>query len=159
MENVYAAPSKVHGQGLFARVAIPAGARVIEYTGEKISKSESLRRCQQQNYYIFSLDDDWDIDGSVEWNLARFANHSCEPNCETDIIDGHIWIVSLREIAAGEEITYNYTYDLDEYREHPCRCGMPSCVGYIVAEEFFPTVRQAMSYAQPHSTAEASVRE
>ena len=134
---------------------IPAGARVLEYVGEKISKSESLRRCQQENYYIFSLDDDWDIDGSVDWNLARFANHCCEPNSETDIIDGQIWIVALRDIAAGEEITYNYTYDLDDYREHPCRCGTPSCVGYIIAEEFFPTVRRSTLREEPAATPSA----
>jgi uncharacterized protein len=146
MEQVSSAKSGIHGAGLFARVPIAAGARVVEYVGEKISKSESLRRCQQENYYIFSLDDDWDIDGSVDYNLARFANHSCEPNCETDVIDGHIWIIALRDIAAGEEITYNYTYDYEDYREHPCRCGAPSCVGYIVAEEFFPALRKAVKH-------------
>jgi len=155
MNHVFASSSKVHGTGLFARVPIPAGARVLEYVGEKISKSESLRRCQQENYYIFSLDDDWDIDGSVDWNLARFANHCCEPNSETDIIDGQIWIVALRDIAAGEEITYNYTYDLDDYREHPCRCGTPSCVGYIIAEEFFPTVRRSTLREEPAATPSA----
>ena len=142
---------------MFARVPFRAGERIIEYIGEKISKSESLRRCQQENYYIFSLDDDWDIDGSVDWNLARYANHSCEPNCETDVIDGHIWIIALRDIAVGEEITYNYTYDLDDYRDHPCRCGTPSCVGYIVAEEFFPTIRRSLSHAQAAATASARV--
>jgi SET domain-containing protein len=148
MQALRIGPSPVHGQGLFAVQPIAAGARVAEYFGEKISKSESLRRCQLENYFIFSLDDEWDIDGSVDWNLARFANHSCEPNCETDVIDGHIWIIALRDIAAGEEITYNYTYDYDDYKDHPCRCASPACVGYIVAEEFFPSVRQAKQYAK-----------
>ena len=57
------------------------------------------------------------------------------------MIDGRIWIVAGRDIRAGEEITFNYGYDIESYREHPCHCGAPQCVGYIVAEEFFEDVR------------------
>jgi SET domain-containing protein len=134
--------SPIHGCGGFARRFIPVDTSVIEYVGERISKSESLVRCEQSNAYIFALDDAWDLDGSVDWNPARWLNHSCEPNCEAQEGEGRIWIVALRDIEAGEELTFNYNYDLEEYREHPCRCAAPGCVGYMVAEEYFRVVRR-----------------
>ncbi len=133
--------SVIDRTGGFARTDIPVGTRLIEYVGEKISKAESLRRCEANNEYIFTLDDAHDLDGNVPWNPARLLNHSCAPNCEAELDDGRIWIVALREIKAGEELTFNYGYDLENYREHPCRCGASECVGYIVAEEFLEHVR------------------
>jgi len=100
-----------------------------------------LQRCSQNNPAIFCLDDDWDLDGSVEWNPARLLNHSCSPNCDAEQDDGRIWIVAQRLIQPGEEITYNYGYDLVDYREHPCQCGAAECVGFMVAEEFFGLLR------------------
>ena len=146
---VHSRQSSIHGHGLFASQPIPSGSRVVQYIGERIDKAESLRRCEQGNYFIFSLDDDWDIDGSVPENIARFANHSCRPNCETLIEDDEIWIIALRDITPGEEITYNYGYDLTEYREHPCLCGSMDCLGYIVAQEFFDHVRANMRSVLP----------
>jgi SET domain-containing protein len=134
-------PSAIHGIGGFAKADIAAGMRVIEYVGEKITKAESLRRCESANEYIFSLDDTHDLDGNVPWNPARFLNHSCDPNCEAEPDGGRVWIVARRGIRAGEEITFNYGYDLEDYREHPCRCGAADCIGYIMAEEFFEHVR------------------
>jgi len=116
--------------------------RVIEYVGENISKEESLRRCESGNVCLFAVDENHDLDGNVPWNPARFLNHSCSANCEATPADGRIWIVAKRDIAAGEELTFNYGYDLVDYREHPCRCGLPQCVGYIVAEELFDHVRK-----------------
>lgn len=133
--------SEIHGRGAFAKTAIETGTRVIEYAGRKITKAESLRECERSNFYIFSIDEKFDLDGNVEWNPARFINHSCAPNCEAVWIDDRIWIVAVREIESGEEITFNYSYDLEGYKEHPCRCGAENCVGYIVAEEFFPKFR------------------
>ena len=135
-------PSHVHGIGGFARGDIAAGTRIIEYTGNKITKRESLRRCGQNNECIFTLDEQHDLDGNAAWNPARFINHSCAPNCEAKLDAGRIWIVALRGIKAGEELTFNYGYDLEDYKQHPCRCGTPNCVGYIVAEEFFEHVRR-----------------
>jgi uncharacterized protein len=132
--------SAIDGRGGFARADISAGERVIEYVGRKIDKKESLRQCELENPCIFHLDEEHDLDGNVEWNPARFLNHSCSPNSEAQDIDGAIWIVALRDIKAGEEITFNYNYDLEDYKEHPCRCGATNCVGYILAEEFFPSV-------------------
>ena len=135
-------PSAIHGRGGFALKNVPAGTRLIEYVGERISKAESRRRCELNNEYIFSLDDDWDLDGRVDWNPARFLNHSCRPNCEAQWLEGGIWIVAVREIRAGDEITFNYGYDLEDCRDHRCHCGASECVGYIVAEEFFDHLRR-----------------
>ncbi len=128
--------SPIHGTGGFARVAIPAGTRVIPYLGRKISKEESLRQCQSNNRFLFYFDDEFDLDGDVDWNPARLLNHSCDPNCEARRVDEGIVMVAKRDIQAGEEVTFDYGYDLVDYREHPCRCGAPNCVGYILAEEF-----------------------
>ncbi len=134
--------STIHGTGGFARVNIPAGARLVEYLGRKIDKAESLRQCELDNPYIFSISDEYDLDGNVDWNPARLLNHSCSPNAEAQQEDDErIWIVALRDIPAGEEITFNYNYDLQDYKEHPCQCGSSNCIGYIIAEEFFDTIR------------------
>ena len=130
--------SPIHGRGLFARVRIAAGTYVIEYVGEKLSKQPAAEECERGNEYIFSLDDEFDLNGNVEWNPARLINHSCCPNCEAELIDQHVWIVALRDIEAGEEITFNYGYDLEDYREHACNCGSSNCVGFILAEELLP---------------------
>ena len=143
---VEARESQIHGSGLFAAKAIAAGTQIIEYVGEKITKQQALEECLAGNYFVFSLDDEFDLNGNVEWNLARLINHSCSPNCESELIDGRVWVTALRNIAPGEELTYNYGYDLDEYRDHPCRCGSENCVGFIVAEEFFPMVRRANDF-------------
>jgi uncharacterized protein len=132
--------SPIHGTGGIAKTAICKGRRILEYVGEKISKGESLQRCEQNNPFIFRLSDGQDLDGDVAWNPARFINHSCAPNCEAELDDERIWIVTVRDIQAGEEITFNYGYDLEDYRDYPCQCGSPNCVGYMVAEEFFEHV-------------------
>lgn len=137
--------SSIHGNGVFAARDIKEGERIVEYLGEKITKEESNRRGLEQEerakqtgegaVYIFELDEEYDIDGNFEYNDARFINHACETNCEAENIDGHIWIVATRDIEKGEEILYNYGYALEHFFEHPCRCGKPNCVGYIVAVE------------------------
>jgi uncharacterized protein len=133
--------SPIHGLGGFATADIATGTLVLEYVGEKIDKAESRRRCAESNRFIFYLDDEWDLDGSVPENPARFLNHGCSPNCEAQRIAGQIWIVACKPIRAGDEITFNYGYELANYLEHVCRCGAANCVGYIVAEEFFDDVR------------------
>jgi hypothetical protein len=134
-------PSSIHGMGGFAKMDLPRGTRVVEYLGQKITKAESLLRCEAGNTFIFALDDQFDLDGNLEANPARWLNHSCNPNCEAEFTDGRIWITARRDIAAGEEITFNYGYTLEEFREHLCQCGAPNCVGYILAEEFFDCVK------------------
>jgi uncharacterized protein len=134
--------SPIDRLGAFAKKKISAGARLIEYIGEKIDKAESKKRCDAENYYIFTLDDEWDLDGDKDWNPAKYINHSCEPNAESQVVDGHVWVFALRDIEPGEEITFNYGYDLENYKEHICKCGAPSCLGYMVAEEFFDHIRK-----------------
>jgi SET domain-containing protein len=134
-------PSPIHGLGAFATTPIPKTTPILEYTGEKISKAESLKRCQLGNPYIFSLTETHDLDGQVPENPARLLNHSCAANCDAVCEDGHIWIIANRDIAPSEEITFNYNFDLVDYQDHPCHCGAPHCVGYIVAEELFEHLR------------------
>lgn len=138
--------SGIHQNGLFAKRDIPKGTRMIEYVGDKITKTESERRGNVQDaegrpmgdgtVYIFTLNNRYDIDGAVSWNDAKNANHSCEPNAATDIIKGRIWLVSERAIKKGEEIVYDYGFDLSHWRDHPCLCGSKTCIGYIVGDEY-----------------------
>lgn len=147
--------SAIHQQGLFATKKIPCDQEIIQYVGEKISKKEGDERAialaeeregtGDASVYMFILDDDWDVDGNVPHNTAKLINHSCEPNCEAQIIDDEIWIVALRDIPKGEELTFDYGFDLDHYEDHPCRCGSANCVGYIVAKEYWPDLKKALA--------------
>ena len=136
--------SKLHGKGLFAKESIKAGTNVIEYVGEKITKAQSdkiakiqLKKAEKNKdegqVYIFTLNDKYDINGNVSYNKARLMNHSCDPNCDTDIIDNKIWIRSFRDIRKGQELTYDYgfAFDKDDFRDHVCRCRSNKCVGFI----------------------------
>jgi len=147
--------SGVHGWGIFARTSIPKGARIVEYIGEKITKAEAERRGPKliqyaKKYkqigavYIFVLNKKYDIDGHVDYNIAKYINHSCEPNCEVDIIRGHIWVIALRDIQKNEEIFYNYGYDLETYDEHPCYCRNSCCPGYITAQEHWGKLKKTL---------------
>ena len=135
-------PSRIHGTGVFARADIPTDTRVLEYLGERVTKEESLRRREMNNFFVFTVTDEFDIDGAADWNPARFINHSCAPNCEAQMKDQRIWIIALCDIRAGEELSFNYGYDLEDYENHPCGCGAATCVGYMVAEEYFDDVRR-----------------
>ena len=144
--------SKIHGRGIFTMVEIPKGERVIEYVGDKITKTESNRRAEVQlrraaksgtgSVYIFTLNQRYDIDGNVNYNRARLINHSCKPNCEVDIIRGRIWIISKRKIKEAEELSFDYGFDLDSFEDHPCTCGAPNCIGYIVSKNSWRTLKK-----------------
>jgi len=137
--------SSIHNHGLFAAKKIPKDTYFIQYLGELIRKKESTHRAINQfesaqkqdegSVYIFDLNEKHDLDGNFEWNIARLANHSCNPNCEAHDVKGEIWFIALRNIKKGEELTFNYGYDLEHWEEHPCHCGADNCVGYIVREE------------------------
>lgn len=148
--------SGIHGFGIFAKKDISKGTRIIEYVGERITKAESDRRgpklvAYAKNHhetgavYIFELNKRYDIDGHVSYNTAKYINHSCDPNCEAEIIRGHIWISALRDIKKGEELFYNYGYDLDTFEEHECRCGSHRCIGYIVDEDHWPSLKEILA--------------
>lgn len=157
MPKVILKRSSIHNAGLFAGEDIAKGTRIIEYVGEKISGKEADRRidAQYDNHrkdkvngavYMFELNLRYWIDGNVPYNTARHINHSCSPNAETDIIRGRIWIIAIKDIKKGEEITYNYGYDLNEdFKNHPCHCGASNCVGYIVNEDFWPKLHRTLA--------------
>ena len=138
---VYAEPSAIHKNGLFARVNIGAGVDIAEYDGPRMDKETGESMASEGNEYIFSIDRRTCIDGSVSWNLARYANHSCSPNCKTVKINGRIWLRTLRTVAKGEEITYDYGYDFKNFTDNPCNCGAPGCAGYIVPGRFKGRIR------------------
>src|SRR3989344_6306745 len=127
--------SKIHGNGGFAKRKIKKGRRIIEYIGTKVTKTQAEKISGKVVIFLFEIDDKWDIDGSVPENTARFINHSCDPNCTFDIIKGRIWIKARRNIKKGEELSYNYGFDLDGYEEYPCKCGAKNCVGYILDKD------------------------
>ena len=134
--------SKIQGTGGFAKVDIRRGKRIVEYDGPRISQEEAQTLIDWGNVHIFTLNDEVAINGWMRWNMACFINHSCEPNCESRIVRDRVWLYALRSIRAGEELTYNYGYELDDADTRPCRCGTASCVGYMVAERHFDTLRQ-----------------
>ena len=125
------APSRIHRWGVYAGEPIPANRKVIEYTGERISRKETKRRAESTDLiYLFTLDSYWTIDGSVGGSGAEFINHSCEPNLEARIVKQHILYMSLRPIKSGEELTVDYRFDKKVQRV-PCRCGATGCRGSI----------------------------
>ncbi|MCC6317356.1 MAG: SET domain-containing protein-lysine N-methyltransferase [Gemmatimonadaceae bacterium] len=138
--------SPIQGSGGFAVRVIPAGTRIVEYVGERLTPAESEARYPdvpgvRHHTFLFAIDDDVVIDAAVGGNEARFINHSCEPNCDAVIEDGRIWIESLRDIAPGEELAYDYAYILDERhspaakRRYPCQCGSRACRGTILGKK------------------------
>lgn len=141
--------SGIHGYGGYARTKISKKKRIIEYVGPQITKKQATEALEKSlNEYVFTLNDEWDIDGSVDWNTARYINHSCDPNCESDIIDDHVWIIAIKSIGEGEELTYNYGYDLEDFQTRLCGCGAKNCLGYMVAEEDFKKVKTMINLEQ-----------
>ncbi len=135
--------SEIHGRGVYASCEIPKDTPIIEYFGERIDKKESERRALRLQaqakktgdaaVYVFTLSARYDIDGNFPWNTARLINHSCNPNCEAWIVGRKIIIHALRDIEIGEELTFDYGFEVDCYEDHPCRCGSANCKGYIVS--------------------------
>jgi SET domain-containing protein len=122
--------SRIHRRGVYALERIPARVKVIEYTGEKISRRETKRRGQGSLTYLFTLDDYWTIDGAFGGSGAEIINHSCSPNLYTWIFKGHILYMSRREIRPGEELTVDYMFS-NKIEEVRCRCGSSRCRGTI----------------------------
>lgn len=123
--------SKIHRWGVFAGEVIPPRRKVIEYTGELISRRETKRRAEgKELIYLFTVDSYWCKDGAVGGSGAEYINHCCEPNCRAVVVKGHINYMSLRAIRAGEELTIDYCFD-KKVDKHICRCGAPNCRGTI----------------------------
>lgn len=142
--------SPIHGNGVFARERIPAGTCVSEYRGEMIDADELDRREAERSrdagtpIYFFEIGNGRFIDATrvTENNPARYINHACDENCETqwNSQTQRMEIVALRDIEADEEITFDYGFDLVGFFEHPCRCGSKQCCGFIVAKILRPAL-------------------
>ena len=129
------APSKIHRWGIYAVDAIPPNRKVIEYTGEMISRRETKRRADSNDLiYLFTVDSYWAKDGSVGGSGAEYINHCCEPNIRTVIIKGHILYMSMKLILPGEELTVDYRFD-KKCETVICKCGVPACRGTINLKE------------------------
>ncbi len=151
MENQYleARSSDIEGTGCFARQRIPAGTRIIEYLGQRIPPSVVEERSlvevddlgeiiNETRVYMFHVDWRTTIDGAVNGNDARFMNHSCSPNCKSTIENRRVFIDALRDIEAGEELTFDYKLDVNASAEakktrYACRCSAPNCRGTMLA--------------------------
>ncbi len=137
--------SGVHGRGVYAARRIKRGERVIEYKGEVITWKETDRRPasdpdDENHTFFFSLDDNRHvIDAAVGGNSARWINHSCAPNCETEEEEGRVWIQAMRDIKRGEELFYDYSLITDERKtpavkkKYQCLCGARRCRGTMLA--------------------------
>jgi uncharacterized protein len=123
-------PSRIHRWGVYAEEDIPPNRKVIEYTGERISRRETKRRSERKHHYIFTLDDYWSIDGAVDGSGAELINHSCNPNIRSCIFKGHILYMSLRPIRKGEELLVDYRFPWN-VEKIPCACGAATCRGTI----------------------------
>ena len=164
-EYILVGSSGIHRHGVFAKKDIPKGTRIAEYVGIKVPKeigtmieTETFNRYKddKENHaatYMFEIDENWDLDGDIPDNDPKYINHSCDPNCEVDIIEGRIWIDSIKDIKKGEEITYNYGFEISEknphdFKHHPCKCGSKNCVGYILAEDEWPKMKELLAKQQ-----------
>jgi uncharacterized protein len=138
--------SPIQGRGAFATHRIPAGTRLVEYAGERLTPARADARYPDEpgarhHTFLFAIDDAVVIDAAVHGNDARWINHSCDPNCDAVIDDGRIWIESLRDISPGEELAYDYAFTLAERhtpeakRRYPCHCGARGCRGTMLVRK------------------------
>ena len=134
----------MHGKGVFTRAPIARGETIIEYLGEVIDWKEALRRhphdpTDPNHTFYFHIDEQNVIDAKFGGNSARWINHSCEPNCEADEQDGRIFIRTLRDLDAGQELSYDYGLVIEERHtpqlkaQYPCWCGSSDCRRTLLA--------------------------
>ena len=136
--------SGVHGKGVFALQDLAEGETLIEYVGEVISWPEALRRhphdaAQPNHTFYFHIDEKHVIDAKVGGNSSRWINHSCQPNCEAEESGRRVFIKALRNIAAGDELFFDYGLVIDArytpklLADYPCWCGASPCRGTLLA--------------------------
>ncbi|GAA5091235.1 MAG: SET domain-containing protein [Alcaligenaceae bacterium] len=138
--------SPLHGHGVFARRPIPKGTYILEYEGVHITQEQADAQEPSNpddpfHTFFFAISNGMIIDGGNGGNDSRYINHSCEPNCEGhESEDGNrVFIVALRDIAAGEELLYDYALTIDDKitktlkKQYACLCGTPSCRGTMLA--------------------------
>ena len=149
--------SRIHGTGVFATRPIAKGTRLIEYVGQRISNAEADRRYAEKpdgdnHTFLFTVDARTVIDAGVDGNEARFINHSCDPNCETIVEKGRIYVESVRDIGTGDELLYDYLIGRtpddppDAEKIFARRCGAESCRGTMLAPK---PVRKASKASKP----------
>ncbi|MCC5021740.1 MAG: SET domain-containing protein-lysine N-methyltransferase [Candidatus Synoicihabitans palmerolidicus] len=119
-DAIEARDSGIHGRGVYARGPIAAGDVVTEYTGELIGVEEAVRREMSRQEreargeehcdYFYIMSDYLVIDGRDEGNVARLINHSCEPNCRSDVVNDRAWIIAQEAIPVGAELTFDDGY-------------------------------------------------
>ncbi|KAH8916672.1 hypothetical protein BT69DRAFT_1355458 [Atractiella rhizophila] len=134
------ARSPIHSWGLFSMELIPRGEMVIEYLGEVIRHAVADKREKQYerqgigSSYLFRIDDNLCVDATKKGNLGRLINHCCTPNCTAKVItingEKKIVIYAKVDIHAGDEITYDYHFPIEESKI-PCLCGSPGCRGFL----------------------------
>ncbi len=131
--------SPVHGRGVFATKRIRKKARIIEYTGKRVTWESVPDDSNDPHTFLFGLDDGVIvIDPRIGGNDARWINHSCDPNCEAIEEDGRVFIYALRHIQPGEELFYDYQLEVDEpvttatEAESRCFCGSSNCRGTML---------------------------
>jgi uncharacterized protein len=138
--------SGVHGRGVYALRKIRKGETIIEYKGEMITWKQAERRHPHNpddpdHTFFFHIDEKHVIDANVGGNAARWINHACDPNCESDVDEENhrVFIKALRKIKPGEELFYDYGLVLDEKytkkvkKQFACRCGARDCRGTMLA--------------------------
>jgi len=132
--------SPIHSVGVYTSKPIRKGTRVVEYAGERITIEEADRRYDGvSRTYLYGLDDGKTvIDGH---GLGAYLNHSCDPNCEVDEIKGRVWLFAIRDIAAGEELVWDYNL-YDDEEPAPCHCGSPKCRGTMYSPEWMAKMRR-----------------
>lgn len=135
--------SGIHGRGVFARRLIHEDETVCEYKGEIISEAEVARRYPEDidglnHTFVFGVEHDHNIDGGAKGNIARWINHSCDPNCDTYENDKRMFIRAVRDIRFGEELSYDYNIEAGERitkavkARWPCWCGAKKCRGTVL---------------------------
>ena len=148
--KIVARRSEIHGNGVFANEQIEKGERIIRYRGRLRTHDEVDAEYggEEENghTFLFTLNDEYVIDGNFDSGVARWINHSCSPNCEAVVEEDDrgrkdrdkVFIEALRRIKPGEELTYNYGIVLEE-RYTPklkklwaCRCGSKKCTGTLL---------------------------
>jgi SET domain-containing protein len=135
--------SPVHGRGVFAVAPIAKGTRILEYLGERLSHKAADKRYEDHDEndnhtFLFIVDKNTVIDAAVGGNDARYINHQCSGNCESVIENRRVFIDAVRDIAAGQELGYDYEIGRDKDDPpnvdeiYACRCGSPQCRGTML---------------------------
>ena len=132
---------------LLAKFVLPKISSNLEarksQIAENIEEAEKKRKESDKNpkfdnkkpIYLFNLNNKYDLDGDVSWNTARLINHSCSNNCDYEGKGLKVWVIAIRDIKKGEELTCDYGFSFDkDFKQFPCKCGSKKCCGYIVRE-------------------------